>query len=73
MPLKRGSSQATISKNIAQLIEEGYARNQAVAIAYRTAGKSRPKSRSKSRSKARRKPARKRARKASRAKKSRRR
>ena len=24
MPLKRGSSQATISKNIAQLIEEGY-------------------------------------------------
>jgi hypothetical protein len=60
MPLKRGSSQATISKNIAQLIEEGYPRNQAVAIAYRTAGKSRPKSR--------RKPARK----ASRAKKLRR-
>ena len=68
MPLKRGSSQATISKNIAQLIEEGYPRNQAVAIAYRTAGKSRPKSRTKSR----RKPIRRRARKASRAKKSRR-
>ncbi len=65
MPLKRGSSQATISKNIGQLIEEGYPRNQAVAIAYRKAGKSR--------SKARRKPARKRTRKASRAKKSRRR
>jgi hypothetical protein len=64
MPLKRGSSQATISKNIAQLIEEGYPRKQAVAIAYRTAGKSRPK--------AGRKPARKGARKASRAKKSRR-
>jgi hypothetical protein len=64
MPLKRGSSQATISKNIAQLIEEGYPRNQAVAIAYRTAGKSRPK--------VRRKPAKKRTRKASRAKKSRR-
>lgn len=64
MPLKRGSSQATISKNIAQLIEEGYPRNQAVAIAYRKAGKSR--------SKTRRKPARKRTRKASRAKKSRR-
>lgn len=48
MPLKRGSSQATISKNIAQLIEEGYPRNQAVAIAYRAAGKSRPKSRRKS-------------------------
>ncbi len=39
MPLKRGSSQATISKNIAQLVEEGYGRNQAVAIAYRAAGK----------------------------------
>lgn len=69
MPLKRGSSQATISKNIAQLIEEGYARNQAVAIAYRTAGKSRPKSRTKSRCR----PTRRRTRKASRAKKSRRR
>lgn len=68
MPLKRGSSQATISKNIAQLIEEGYPRNQAVAIAYRTAGKSRPKSRAKSR----RKPTRKRTRRTSRAKKSRR-
>ena len=65
MPLKRGSSQATISKNIAQLIEEGYPRNQAVAIAYRKAGKSRPK--------ARRKPTRKRARRTARAKKSRRR
>jgi len=64
MPLKRGSSLATISKNIAQLIEEGYGRNQAVAIAYRKAGKSRPKSRSK--------PRRKPARKMSRAKKSRR-
>lgn len=69
MPLKRGSSQATISKNIAQLIEEGYPRNQAVEIAYCTAGKSRPKSRAKSH----RKPARKRTHKASRAKKSRRR
>ena len=64
MPLKRGSSQATISKNIAQLIEEGYGRNQAVAIAYRTAGKSRPKSRPK--------PTRRRVRRTSRAKKSRR-
>jgi hypothetical protein len=64
MPLKRGASQATISKNIAQLIEEGYARKQAVAIAYRTAGKLRPK--------VRRKPIRKRARKTPRAKKSRR-
>jgi hypothetical protein len=64
MPLKRGSSQATISKNIAQLIEEGYPRNQAVAIAYRAAGKSRPKSLAKSPGKP--------IRKASRAKKSRR-
>jgi hypothetical protein len=69
MPLKRGSSQTTISKNIAQLVEEGYPRNQAVAIAYRTAGKSRPKARPNSRPKSRRKPARK----TSRAKKSRRR
>jgi len=59
MPLKRGSSQATISKNIAQLIEEGYGRNQAVAIAYRAAGKSRPKPRPKSRPEPRRKSRRK--------------
>jgi hypothetical protein len=33
MPLKRGSSPDTISKNIRQLIKEGYTRQQAIAIA----------------------------------------
>jgi len=33
MPLKRGSSPDIISKNIRQLIKEGYTRQQAVAIA----------------------------------------
>ena len=41
MPLKTGSSKETISENIAQLIREGYDRDQAVAIAYSKAGKSR--------------------------------
>jgi len=34
MPLKSGSSQETISQNIAQLIGEGYPQKQAAAIAY---------------------------------------
>lgn len=41
MPLKKGSSQETISKNIAQLIRDGYPKDQAAAIAYDKAGKSR--------------------------------
>jgi len=40
MPLKKGSSQKTISKNIQTLRHEGYAPKQAAAIAYNTAGKS---------------------------------
>jgi hypothetical protein len=43
MPLKKGSSQETISKNIETLVNEGYkdGHGQAGAIAFRKAGKSR--------------------------------
>ncbi len=43
MPLKKGSSQATISKNIAELRRAGHPAKQAAAIAYDKAGKSRKK------------------------------
>ena len=41
MPLKRGSSDKTISSNIRTLRHEGYPQRQAIAIAYRKAGRSR--------------------------------
>ena len=41
MPLEKGSSQETISNNIAELIRAGHPRDQAAAIAYKEAGKSR--------------------------------
>ena len=39
MPLARGSSNATVSKNIEKLMNEGYKHKQAVAIALSQAGK----------------------------------
>lgn len=41
MPLKKGSSKKTISKNIETLVKEGRSVKQSAAIAYEKAGKSR--------------------------------
>lgn len=44
MPLKSGSSQKVISENIAELMRSGkYTRDQAIAIAFAKAGKTRRK------------------------------
>ena len=40
MPLEKGSSQSTVSSNIEELINSGYPKEQAAAIAYQKAGKS---------------------------------
>jgi len=45
MPLKKGRSKKVISSNIAEMRRSGYPEKQAVAAAYRSAGKSRRKKR----------------------------
>jgi len=39
MPLKKGSSPQTLSANIKEMVDAGYPQKQAVAAAYRAAGK----------------------------------
>jgi len=43
MPLKKGSSQKTISTNIRNEIKAGRPQKQAIAMAMRSAGKPKPK------------------------------
>ena len=46
MPLKPGKSKKTISSNIAEMIRAGRPPQQAIAAAYRNAGKSKKKKKS---------------------------
>src|SRR6185312_7301489 len=42
MPLKKGSNEATVSSNIAEMVKAGHPQKQAIAAAYREAGKDAP-------------------------------
>lgn len=54
MPLAKGSSKAVVSGNIRELVLAGHPTKQAVAIAYKTAGKSKQPATQRSKNKARR-------------------
>ena len=43
MPLQKGRSSKTVSKNIRELMQHGYRQKQAVAISLQKAGKSKKK------------------------------
>lgn len=45
MPLRKGRSKKVISENIAEMIRAGHPKEQAVAAAYRKAGKAKKKGR----------------------------
>ena len=43
MPLKKGKSKETVSKNISEMVRSGYPQKQAIAASMAKAGKSRKK------------------------------
>lgn len=47
MPLKKGSSKKTISRNISDMMDAGYPQQQAIAASMRSAGKSKKSKKSK--------------------------